>query len=267
VAHAAAEERLMSGDEHTFRGDLAETALPQILATVHRHRVPGVVECSRSKDHKKIYFLDGDVIFATSSDREESLGEYLLMKGRISRSQLDVASREVGRFKGRRLGAILVQMGFLGAHEIALAIREQVQQIVWGLFNWNHGIVEFRAGRLSEHEGEQISISTPRVIMGGCKRIADAKLVTARLGGRNAVLERQEWPDHLSRFQLERGERTLLDLVDGRKSLYQLCEQGPLSPGINARVLYALSELGLVDRGGEPRPGHIRIQLKGTPGA
>lgn len=257
----------MSGEEYIFRGDLAEDALPQILATIHRHRVPGVVECSRSQDHKQIYFLDGDVIFATSSDREESLGEYLMMKGRISRSQLDVASREVGRFKGRRLGAILVQMGFLGAHEIALAIREQVQQIVWGLFNWNHGTVEFRAGRLSAHEGQQISISTPRIVMGGCKRIADAKVVTARLGGRKAVLERREWPEHLSGFQLERGERALLELVDGRKTLYQLCDEGPLSPGINARVLYALGELGVVGRGEEPRSGHIRIQLKDAPGA
>lgn len=257
----------MSGEDHIFRGDLADAALPQMLATIHRHRVPGVVECARSNDRKQIYLLDGDVIFATSSDREESLGEYLLMKGRISPSQLDVASREVGRFKGRRLGAILVQMGFLGAHEIALAIREQVQQIVWGLFNWNHGTVEFRPGRRPEHEGQQISISTPRVIMGGCKRIADAKIVTARLGGRNAVLERREWPEHLSGFQLERGERTLLELVDGRKNLYQLCEEGPLSPGINARVLYALSELGVVGRAEEPRSGHIRIQVKGAPHA
>ena len=255
----------MAANEHIYRADLGEVALPQMLATIHRHRVPGVVECARRSDRKQIYVLDGDVIFATSSDREESLGEYLLMKGRISRSQLDVASREVGRFPGRRLGAILVQMGFLGAHEIAIAIRDQVQQIVWGLFNWNHGTVEFRAGRVAEHEGQQVAISTPRVIMGGCKRIVDAKLVTARLGGRNAVLRRLEWPEHLSGFQLERGERSLLDLVDGRKSLYQLCDEGPLSPGINARVLYALSELGLVGRGEEPRSGGIRIQVKSPP--
>src|SRR4030042_4145074 len=159
------EEGWMAANEPIFHGALAEVALPQILATIHRHRVPGVVECARRSDRKQIYFLDGDVIFATSSDREESLGEYLLMKGRISRSQLDVASREVGRFPGRRLGAILVQMGFLGAHEVAIAIREQGEQIVWGLFNWNHGAVEFRAGRGAEHEGQQVAVSTPRVVM------------------------------------------------------------------------------------------------------
>jgi len=258
----------MSGDEYVFCSDLVEAALPHVLATIHRHGVPGVVECSRGSDRKQIYFLEGDVIFATSSDREESLGQYLLMKGRISPAQLEVASREIGRFPGRRLGAIMVQMGFLGAHEVAVAIREQVQQIVWSLFNWSYGSVEFRAGRFREHEGQQISISTPRVIMGGCKRIIDAKIVTARLGGRNAVLQRREWPEHLSGFQLERGERALPEVVDGTMSLFELCEKGTLSPGINARVLYALSELDVVGRDEEEKSsGHIRIQLKSTPGS
>ncbi len=257
----------MSGDEHVFSDDLSEVALPQMLATIHRHGVPGVIECSRGTDRKQVYFLDGDVIFATSSDREESLGQYLLMKGRISPAQLEVSSREIGRFPGRRLGAIMVQMGFLGAHEVAVAIREQVQQIVWGLFNWSYGLVEFRVGRMREHDGQQVSISTPRVIMAGCKRIIDAKIVTARLGGRNTVLQRREWPDHLSGFQLERGERSLLDMVDGKTNLFKLCEQGPLSPGINARVLYALSELGVVDPVDGERPGHIKIQIKSAPGS
>jgi hypothetical protein len=257
----------MSDDEFLYSNDLAEVALPRMLATIHRHGVPGVVECSRGNDSKQIYFLDGDVIFATSSDREESLGQFLLMKGRISPAQLDVASKEIGRLPGRRLGAIMVQMGFLGAHEVAVAIREQVQQIVWGLFNWSYGTVEFRPGKCREHDGQQVTIATPRVIMAGCKRIIDAKAVTARLGGRNAVLQRPEWPEHLSGFQLERGERSLLDIVDGHKRLFQLCEEGPLSPGINARVLYAFCELGMVKRLDDERSGKIRIQLKNAPGS
>jgi hypothetical protein len=256
----------MSADDHVYRGDVESTPLPKMLATIHRHGVPGVVECSRDEELKKVFFLDGDVIFATSSDREESLGEYLLMKGRISRAQYEVASKEMERYPDRRLGGVLVQMGFLGAHEVAVAIREQVQQIVWGLFNWNRGQTSFKVGRFRDHEVHQITIPTPRVILSGCKRIADAKLVTARMGGRNVVLQRREWPEHLEGFQLERGERTLLDLVDGRKTLFELCEEGPLSPGINARVVYGLKELGVVGRGEAERSGGIKIQLRSDHG-
>ena len=237
-----------------------------MLATIHRHGVPGVVECSRDDENKKVFFFDGDVIFATSSDREDSLGEYLLMKGRISRAQYEVAAKELERYPDRRLGAVLLQMGFLGAHEVAVAIREQVQQIVWSLFNWDRGEAAFKVGRFRDHEVHQITIPTPRVILSGCKRIADAKTVTARLGGRNVVLERRDWPEHLTGFQLERGERTLLDLIDGKMTLFELCEKGPLSPGINARVIYGLSELGVVGRGESEKSGGIKIQLRSGPG-
>jgi hypothetical protein len=52
--------------------------------------------------------------------------------------------------------------------------------------------------------------------------------------------------------------------VDGRRTLDQLCDLGPMSPGINARVLYALNELGILGRS-ELLPGHIKIQVKNVP--
>ena len=55
----------------------------------------------------------------------------------------------------------------------------------------------------------------------------------------------------------------LLEMVDGERTLVELCEQGPLSQGGNARVLYALWALGLIERESESS-GHIRIQLSNS---
>jgi len=48
--------------------DLAEEPLPEILRTIHHHRVSGVVTATSGDVVKKIYLMDGNVIFATSSD-------------------------------------------------------------------------------------------------------------------------------------------------------------------------------------------------------
>ena len=53
-------------------------------------------------------------------------------------------------------------------------------------------------------------------------------------------------PENLKGFQLEGGEEQLLDLVDGKRTFFELCDQGPFSAGLNARVLYAFQCLGLV---------------------
>jgi hypothetical protein len=252
----------MSEQEFVYRGDLAVTPLPEMLATVHRYGVPGVMEFLRGDDTKRVYFLEGDIIFAASSDRQESLGDFLVSQGKITAAQHRVSTDELARSPGKRHGAILVQMGFLKPDELGVAVREQVQGILWSLFNWDSGAVAFKVGRFKDDEVYQIKIPTPRAILSGCKRITDGRTVTTRLGGRSTILRQLPRPDHLESLRLESAEQQLLEMVDGRRPLIDLCENGPLSPGINARVLYALVVLQLIEQE-STGSGGIRIQVRG----
>ena len=253
----------MAENAFVFRGNLEETPLPEMLATVHRHGVPGVMEFMREGETKRVFFLDGDVIFATSSDRTESLGDYLLSQGKITSAQYRVSCDELIRSPGRRHGTIMVQMGFLGADELGVAVRDQVQAILWGLFNWGDGRVSFRVGRFRDDEIYKIKIPTPRAVISGCKRIGDPKAVTSHLGGKHTVFFAPPRPGHLSELKLEGAEQELLDLVDGRRTLVELCEAGPMSPGLSARVLYAFLALQLIERE-RVSPSAIRIQVRTT---
>ncbi len=250
----------MVSEEFVFRGDLESDSLPEILATIHRHGVPGVLECTREDVSKSVYFATGDIIFATSTDREESLGESLLRDKLITEDQLRLSSDELKRTPGRRHGTVLVQMGFLEPHELGAAVRKQVQSIVWSLFSWTSGSVTFRVGHFRDDEVYKIKIPTAKAILEGCRFLADPKSVTAKLGGRGGILRPMKRPENLARLELEDEERKLLELTDGSRTLYELCEAGPLNPGINARILYALLALGLIGR--EQTSGAIKIRVK-----
>jgi hypothetical protein len=255
----------VSEGEFVFRGDLTETPVPEMLATIHRYGVPGVMEVVRGDETSRLCFVDGDVIFATSSNREQSLGDYLLREGRITKAQYRVSSDELRRSPGKRHGTILVQMGFLRADELGEAVRDQIQAILWGLFNWHDGQVTFRIGRFRDDEVYKIKIPTARAVVAGCKSIVDGKAVTARLGGRSVVFHPMPLPKHLEDLRLEVPEQELLGMVDGKRPLVQLCEEGPMSPGLNARVLYAFSALQLIDRDRSKESG-IRIHVKASDG-
>jgi hypothetical protein len=236
----------MAGEEFVYRSDLEKTPLPEILATIHRYGVPGVLEVCCQDVTKEIFFLEGDVIFATSTDRRESLGEYLVRSGDITKEQLARSSDELEKTPGARHGEVLVRMGFLSQGLLGKSVRRQVQNIVWSLFNWNEGRVRFTVGTSREDETFKIKIPTARAVLAGCRRIEDPKVITARLGGRGAIFKRLPRPPHLEKFRFETDELELLELVDGKRTLYDLCESGPLSPGANARILYALVELQML---------------------
>lgn len=252
---------MQPSDEFVYRGDLAETPLPEMLATIHRHGVPGVMEFSSDGVVKRVFFVDGDVIFATSSDRAESLGHFLVRSRRISEEQLAQSIDEMERSPGTRHGSILVKLGYLDSDELGAVVREQVLAIVWSVFDWTQGSVSFRVGRFRDDEVYKIKIPTPRAVLSGCRYISDGKWVTARLGGRNAIYNRLPIPPHLESLRMEDPERALYELVDGKRTLYQLCEQGPAGAGQNARILYALGVLGLIEK--EHSSGKIKIQVRG----
>ncbi len=248
---------------HIFVGALGDTPLPEMLATIHRNRVPGVLEVQLGEFSKRVYILGGDIIFASSTNRGESLGDALLTSGQITVAQYKESALQLLAHPGKRHGQVLVEMGILSEADMRAAVLQQVQRIVWSLFDLAEGLVSFTLGEDRADEVYQLRIPTPRAVLHGCKTVADAKRLVGRLGGKGTVFSRPPKPEHLAEFQLEAGEEDLLNLVDGRRTLFDLCDQGPFSAGLNARILYALNCLGLIRKEKDSAAG-IRVQVPST---
>ncbi|MGC8916431.1 MAG: DUF4388 domain-containing protein [Thermoanaerobaculum sp.] len=244
---------------HMYVGELSETPLPEMLATIHRYRVPGVLEAEVGDAIKRVFIYEGDIIFATSTNRAESLGDMLLASGRITPEQYRASTLLLLENPQKRHGQILVEMGLLTEAELRVVVLEQVQRIVWGLFGVNEGKVTFTLGEYRTDETYKLRIPTPRAVLHGCKTVPDARRLLSRLGSKTTVFQRVPNPEHLRGLELETQEEQLLALVDGRRTLYELCEQGPFPPGLNARILYAFHCLGLVQKAREQ--GGIKVQV------
>lgn len=252
-----------SETKHIYGGNLAETPLPEMLATIHRYRVPGVLEAFIGEMTKRIFISSGDIIFATSTNRAESLGDMLLTSGRITVEQYRASTLLLLDNPKKRHGQVMVEMELLSEAEMRAAVLEQVQRIVWGLFDVGEGDVTFTLGEEKADEVYKLRIPTARAILHGCKTVPDAKRLLTRLGNKAAVFVRAALPEHLAGFALEASEEQLLALVDGSRNLFELCEKGPFSAGLNARVLYAFHCLGLIRKEKEGT-GAIKVQVSST---
>jgi hypothetical protein len=238
-----------------YQTDLAHTPLPEILAKIHRYRVPGVIDCRRDDVDKRIYLDGGQIIFATSSVRDDSLGDKLLREGSISREQYD---ESVLRMKesGKRQGVVLAEMKAIEPKQLFVSIRDQIQEIVWSVFAWESGAVSFMPGSFKKQEFVKLDIAMPRAILQGVRRMPDARALVARLGIKTTVFERTE--DEID-FVLKPEEQTLLDAVNGKKVLVELVATPPLAQADNAKILYAFFALGLI---AVRASRQIKVQLK-----
>ncbi|MEP6768555.1 MAG: DUF4388 domain-containing protein [Acidobacteriota bacterium] len=241
-----------------YRGDLAVTPLAEILATIHRYRVPGVVTVSREGRVRRIYLDDGLVVFATSNEREVSLGMYLLKRGLLKPESAKEAEERRTR-DGLRLGQVLLQMGFLTPEKLNEAVEGQIREILWSAFEWDAGDVLFEIGGKRTGELVRIDAPIPQVILEGVRRSADVRRLILRLGSSSTVLERTR----NALLDLFSGpERRYYEGIDGRTPLQHLAGQGPGSVSENARILYAFFCLGLVRKVRGSGAGARRIQYK-----
>lgn len=246
-----------------YRGDLSQTALPEILYTIDRFQVPGVIEGSREGVVKQVYIKEGNVVHATSTDRNDSLGVYLQRSGVISADMYLETMRERER-TNKRYGVLLIENGILSPADVLRAIRKQIEAIVWSLFYWQDGSVIFSIGEFKEPDAVRIQVPMRQVILQGIKRAPDAKALVARLGRKETVLEPCYKTEQLVELALDSDEYRLLTLVDGRRTLYDVCTLGPHSASENAKVLYAFQILQLLRTAGAPPPETRREEPTGT---
>ena len=251
-----------------YRGNLAETTLPEMLYTIDRFRVPGVVWAAHGTDErvvKRVFIRDGYVVHASSTDRNDSLGVYLRRTGRITLEQFERLTR-AREETTKRFGTLLVEERLLSPREVFAAIREQVEGIVWSLFYWSEGEVTYGAGDFAKEDMVQIQLSLREVIFEGIKRAPDARALLARLGGRDTLLEPCYRAEELIEVGLDEPEYGFLVQVDGKTTLYDLCSSGPQTPGDNAKLLYAFTVLHLTRKVGRGSAGSgpVKIRLKSS---
>ena len=260
----------MTESPFQYTGDLAEEPLPEILRTIHHHRVPGVVTATSGDVVKKIYLVGGNVIFATSSDLHDSLGAYLKKSALISSGELRLSTSRIDESHGKRHGELLVEMGALTADQLRQIVTEQVEAILYSVFSWEKGTVTFEAGNFRTEELIQLDVSTPQAIADGIRRLPDPRRVVSRLGPSWTIFDRGEVPVETSGVSWNEGELKLLSLVDGRRSLRDLITAGPGDVSTNARRVYAFWVLHLVTRRDVLTSGIRKLQWRtgsgGLPG-
>lgn len=248
-----------------YRGDLRQTALPEMLAIIQQARVAGVIEAVLGEVTKKVYLENGYVVHASSSDLADSLGGYLRREGKLSDAQFRAAMARRAA-SGQRLGELLIEQGILSPAQTFQAIREHVEAIVWSLFAWEEGDVTFQIGAIDPRELVRIQIPLRQVIVQGVKRAANAKSLVTRMGGKETLFGPNYRIEELIDVALDADEYKLLTLIDGKRTLYELATKGPLAPPENARLLYAYSVLQLIRKVGIADPaatsGVIKIKLK-----
>ncbi len=151
------------------------TVLPAagVLSAIHEAKRSGLVLYRQRSHEKRIYLDAGEVIFASSNQAVDRLGECLLRSGAITLDELRDA--ELAFMPGDRFGRVLVERGVLTPRELWNGVRNQVEEIVRSLFAVPSGRLWFWEGDIRPDNVVRLSLETARLIAEGQQRCAELR--------------------------------------------------------------------------------------------
>ena len=129
-------------------GDLRNTPLTELLEQITGSGATGTLALRHDNVVKAIYIDKGELVFATSTHKNDRLGEMLVRHGVISQSAL-TATTKVMRETGKREGETLVEMGILAPKALFEGLKLQVEEILISTFLWDSAEFQFKEGPLA----------------------------------------------------------------------------------------------------------------------
>jgi Domain of unknown function (DUF4388) len=232
-------------DELSIQGTLAETTVPDLFRSIIRSAETAMLSLDATGRNDVIYFSEGRIIFASSTDPDVGLAETLLRTGELNVAQYNsVMDRMV---VSRRIGALLIELGYLKPEELSRAAERQASAIVINAMRYRSGgyTIEFTP----EFPDEIITLplTTERLVLDGIHMIEYWSLIMRGIGRLDRPIEQVPGADTRAyQVELTEEESHVLSLLAEPQSVDKLCARSYLTNFATCRTLWGLLTVNLV---------------------
>ena len=239
-------EKPMS-DQPILQGDLSKIQLPDVLSFVAMIRESGKLVVRRDELERTIHWNNGEIVFASSSSPEHSLGQFLLRNGKITQAQYEESKRRVS--PQLRHGKILVQMGAISPKDLWWGVKNQVLEIMYSLFGWKEGqFALYDATDELAQERIVLQINTSAVIMEGIRRLDESARIREKIPNLEVVFTKVQGtnPDFRA-LDLHEAEVGIYKDIDGVRNVRELTGRSDLTEFEVTRILFQLLSARLIE--------------------
>lgn len=228
-------------------GSLEAFALPDVFRLLAHNKQTGGLKVERESGDGMIYFRDGEVYFAFSSLTREFLGQRLVNAKLITQGQLLRILDEQKKSGTKRLGDLLVEKGILSKDLLDTFIKEQIQDAIFNLLQWDMGKFTFDEGVVSPQE-IGLSVSVENLIMESSRRLEEWEVIQRKIPNLDVIVRMAPTPpEDAMEINIKPEEWTLLVLADGIRTVRDIGAATERSEFEACKIIYGLVTAGLLE--------------------
>lgn len=226
------------------QGSLSETTIAEIIRDIQTAGKTGILHLQRNELSKRLYFLDGSIVFANSDLESDRLGQMLIDDGIIDAPIYERAAAAMKRSR-QRLGRTLVALGQIEEERLDAIVSEQIQRIVYSVFSWDSGTYGFETIEKPVEDDIALQLATNALVFEGIRNMATETTVRQALGSTDRILHIVQDVQNAS-LPLTSAEGFVLSRVDGMTSIAEITSISPLGDTQTLRCIYGLVSAGIL---------------------
>lgn len=255
----------LADEETKAEGDLAERDMPLLMGRMFTDGVTGRLCVHGGGIEKSVYFEAGLPVMAASADPADRMLAMLMRENVIDARQHAETERMVDA-TGRKVGAVLVDLGLLRSDELLPAVRRHYESVILTLFSWTSGRWYVEPNVTAGPDRTRL-LRHPAVLVFEGLAGYPVTRIAARLGeGKNVfVLDNSATvADITTELALERGETRIPSLFDGLRSVEDIARFAGVPEATVLRIAYTLSCFGVLHSvaPGSDVPPRVRTGLR-----
>jgi hypothetical protein len=174
-----------------LKGTLKDFGIAEILQLIGQQAKSGVLHLEGRDEEIHIAMADGNVVRAEHVGRKtrERLGTRLVRAEILTQEKLEYAL-DLQKRSLRRLGDILVEVGFVSRQDLKEMTALQTTETVYRLFHWKSGTYEFVPGEV-EWDAESVTpLRAESVLMEGFRQVDEWPMVRRKITSTAMSFER-----------------------------------------------------------------------------
>jgi len=229
-------------------GTLDDVDAPLLLGRIFNAGTTGRLVASSGPVERTIYFEAGRPVYAASNSADDRLIAMLVRNGRLTPAQHQTAL-QAAKQSGRKMGALLVDLGVLETGELLPAIRQHYEELVFSLFSWATGQWRIEPGVMASPTQIRLLRHPAALVRAGLRRAYAPARIWERMGSMKNVFSVDlsgRAPDVLAELVTTAAERRLPMLFDGVRPLGEVVRLGGLGEPESAELIFALQAFSLL---------------------
>lgn len=223
--------------------------LPALLGQAFTEAFTGRLRLRQGETEKNIFFEIGRPVLASSNAVEDRMIEIFLRQGRITAEQHQEAVRVAGQ-TGRRMGALLIELGIMRSDELLPAVREHYEEIIFSLFSWPRATVRREVGSVADPRRVRLLRHPVALVHEGVKRIYSHDRLIAQVDASRRVFRLDARPgvsEILDELNLDASTRRAAHLFDGSRAFDQVSRTAGADEGALQRLVIVLLAFGALE--------------------